>query len=174
MQLDRDAFLVEFDATKIGPEDLLAIIKKAGYDSNIVTDDVATDDARQKLAPLQPAASKDPIFAAALARAKQENKPLVIDFHANWCAPCLKMLKTTMPDPQVAALLQKCVFLKVDTDKHPDLARSFGVVGLPDIRFLAPDGTERRRLQDFQDAKSFAAELRKLLASFEQEAIVPK
>ncbi len=173
MLLDRDAFLVEFDATKIGPEDLLAIIKKAGYDSNIVTDDiatddVATDDARQKLTPRQPAASKDPIFSAALARARQENKPLVIDFYADWCAPCLKMLKTTMPDPQVAALLRKCVFLKVDTDTHPDLARNFGVVGLPDIRFLAPDGTEIRRLQDFQDAKSFAAELRKLLASFEQ------
>jgi|GEM_PF-260221 len=164
MRLDRDEFIVDYDSTQIGEAELLAIVKKAGYTSSIVANNESSPPVDG-----DSGSRDDPIFVEALARAKKENKPLVLDFYADWCTPCLKMLKTTIPDPKVAALLKKCVFLKVDTDKHPELAKSFGVVGLPDIRFLAPDGTEKKRLRDFLDAESFAAELEELLASLEQK-----
>jgi thiol-disulfide isomerase/thioredoxin len=158
MRLERDEFVIEYDATQIDGKGLIAIIKKAGYESSIVSDSespiVADGDSGSR---------EDPIFVEALARAKKENKPLVVDFYADWCGPCLKMLKTTFPDPEVAALLKKCVFLKVDTDEHPELAKSFGVVGLPDTRFFALGGSEVSRFQDYMDAQTFAGELRKLL-----------
>lgn len=164
MRLEQDEFVVNYDTSKASEDDLMATIKEAGYTSYVVTGKEGSNDQKGKNA-----SSDDPIFVEALARAEKESKPLVLDFHADWCAPCLKMLKETIPDPKVASLLERCVFLKIDTDKYPELAKSFGVVGLPDIRFIAPDGTEKKRLRDFQDAESFAAELETLLASLEQQ-----
>jgi thiol:disulfide interchange protein len=164
MRLDRDEFVVDYDSNQISEGELIAIVSKSGYAGSIVANNESSAPADG-----DSGSRDDPIFVEALARAKKENKPLVLDFYADWCAPCLKMLKTTIPDPRVASLLVKCVFLKVDTDKHPELAKSFGVVGLPDIRFLAPDGTETKRLRDYMDAGSFAAELEELLGTAEQE-----
>jgi len=158
MRLDRDEFLVEYDASQIAESDLIAIVKKAGYTAYAVGEDESADPVN-----VLSGSRDDPIFVEALARAKKENKPLVLDFYADWCAPCLKMLKTTFPDPKVVPLLERCVFLKVDTDLHPELAKSFVVVGLPDIRLLTPDGTEVKRLQDYLDANAFADELEMLL-----------
>ncbi len=67
---------------------------------------------------------------------------------------CDRSVASNLYDPKVAPLLKRCVFLQIDTDKHPKLAKSLGVAGLPDIRFLAPDGTPKKILTDFQEAES--------------------
>jgi hypothetical protein len=51
----------------------------------------------------------------------------------------------------------------IDTDRYPVLAKKFGVVGLPDVRLLACDGTEKKKLLDYQDTVSFGSALRELL-----------
>jgi hypothetical protein len=43
-------------------------------------------------------------------------------------------------------------------------SQKYNVVGLPDIRFLTPDGDELQRQRDFQDADTFAATLKTFLA----------
>jgi len=164
MKLDREEFVVTFDARKMSADDLITIIRDAGYTSYIVSDDAAA---------AEPATSdegslNDPLFTEALDRAMREDKPLVLDFMASWCLPCQRMEMETFADPDVAKLLEQVVFVKVDTDDHPDLAEHFGVAGLPDIRFLIRDGTEVRRLTDFQDAKLFTEFLIKLISLDEQ------
>ena len=53
------------------------------------------------------------------------------------------MLRETLPDPLVADLLdERCVLVTVDTNEHPGLAQKYNVVGLPDIRFVTPDGDD--------------------------------
>lgn len=151
--------MIEYNASALKPDDLVAIVKKAGFTSRVVA-----DSNRGPTAPTERVESDDPVYVAALARAQKENKPIVIDFSATWCAPCKKMERLTFPDPKVAALLKQCVFLKVDTDKHEKLTKSFGVTGLPDIRFLASDGTPKRRLTDYQAPDAFAKSLREFLA----------
>ena len=99
----------------------------------------------------------------ALTLAKAEKKPVVLDLNAEWCAPCRQLERLTFPDPKVRALLEQTVFLRVDTDKYPDIAQRLGVEGLPDIRLALPDGTIIRQLRSFQDAATFAAELEQLL-----------
>ncbi len=159
MQLDRDRFVVTFDASKLAEEDLVSTIKTAGFEARVVIDTPAES--------ISVAEDEDlelpEFFVEALSQAKRENKPLVLDFTAEWCLPCQRMLKETFPDPLVAPLLSRCIFLKIDTDQHPEIAKKYGVTGLPDVRLLAPDGTERRRLLDFQSPRSFSEELKKLL-----------
>ena len=103
-----------------------------------------------------------------LAQAQKESKPVVLDFFAEWCAPCLRMEMTTFKDEKVRALLERCVFVRVDTDNHPEIAKRMAVEGLPDIRFALPDGRVIKQLRSFQDAESFSSELEELLRKTEK------
>ena len=156
MLLDRDEFLVTFDPAKTTEARLIAVVKKSGYTAQVVSE-------RNKAAELTAKLEKLPtgfaLLDESLAKAKAENKLLVLDFGAEWCLPCRRMEKTTLVDRRVVELLKQVVFVRLDTDQHTDIAQQLGVVGLPDIRFVAPDGRMLRQLRGFQEAESFAAAL---------------
>ncbi len=61
---------------------------------------------------------------------KSHQKPVLVDFYATWCGPC-KMLA-----PMLERLVQEYDFVlaKVDIDENPDLAQTYGVQGVPDVR----------------------------------------
>lgn len=159
MRLDQDQFVVTLDRSKASDEALLEAVKKAGYSAKIVADRAARHASGGQTVPRD-----HPLLAKAIAQAREEHKPILVDFYAEWCVPCRKMEKVTFADPKVAPLLERCVLLKVDTDRHPELAKQAGVSGLPDLRLLAPDGTEKKRLLGFQSADTMADALRQLLA----------
>lgn len=160
MKLERDEFLVTFDTGKATTDALISVIRKAGYESSIVTG--------ERDSPVTPTPHADefnsPLFTESMTRARAENKLVLLDFKAKWCVPCLRLEKETFADPTVAELLKQFVLVKIDTDEHPELAKHFGVVGLPDLRFLESDGSEVKRLTDFQDAELFTETLNTLLS----------
>jgi len=53
----------------------------------------------------------------------------IVDFYANWCSPCKIFAKTF----EEVALNSDINFVKVDVDKHEDLARIYGVMSIPTI-----------------------------------------
>ena len=159
MELERDDFVITYDASAISIDELLKACEESGFPATVATEppadpektaEVITDDVPE-------------FFLSALAKAKQENKPIILDFSAKWCAPCQKMLRETFPDPRVAGLLEGFLFLTIDTDEYPALAQKFGVVGMPDIRILSPQGKEIRQVLGFRDAQAFAEELKATL-----------
>jgi len=165
MELDRDVFKVAYDPSKVSKIDILTACEKSGFPATIVQNvqvSGSNDDPTSEF-------TTPPFYSEALATAKRDNKPLVLDFMAVWCAPCKRLVNETFVDEEVSALLDKCVFLKIDTDEHPELAKHFNVASLPDIRFLSPEGKEINKLNGFQTPESFAVELTTLLNSSEND-----
>ena len=63
---------------------------------------------------------------------------VVVDFFATWCGPC-KMLGPIIE--KLGNSMNDVKFIKVDVDKHEELARRYGVMSIPTIIFFK-DGKE--------------------------------
>lgn len=61
----------------------------------------------------------------------QSDKPVLVDFFAEWCGPC----KTMAPILKQAkdALGDAVTVIKVDVDRNPDAARQYNVQGVPTL-----------------------------------------
>ena len=68
----------------------------------------------------------------------QGEKPIVIDFWATWCGPCMRLL----PEMEKLAAKYKgqVVFLKVNADKEKELCSMFNVMALPTLFFIPVGG----------------------------------
>jgi hypothetical protein len=78
---------------------------------------------------------------AAFARAKTEDKPILLDIGAVWCHWCHRMDADTYSHPQVFALINEhFVPIKVDNDRRPDINARYNMGGWPTTAFLTPDG----------------------------------
>lgn len=157
MVLERDLFKVRFDKKTTNVQQLLKTTEKVGFPATVLTKPPA------EIKPKDFSGQLPQFYLKALDRSRREKKPLVLDFGASWCIPCKKLEKETLANPMVARLLGQCIVLKVDTDKHPILAKHFRVAGMPDIRLLTPGGKPHRKLVGFQSTKKFAGALRALL-----------
>lgn len=67
------------------------------------------------------------------------DKPAIVDFYADWCAPC-KVISPILEELAQEYDGQIYVY-KVDTDESEDLARSFGLTSIPAILFIPQTGT---------------------------------
>lgn len=65
------------------------------------------------------------------------NKPMIIDFYADWCAPC------RMLSPVLKSLAKKykdeVIIYKVNTEKERELSAAFGITSLPTLLFIPMD-----------------------------------
>ncbi len=106
-----------------------------------------------------------------LQTAKAQNKPVMLDFYADWCIECKRLEKNTFADPEVKRLLKNVILAQADVtpnDKADQaLLRSLELIGPPAILFFSPDGKEMRkfRVSGYFDPESFKHHLRNVLGS---------
>ncbi|HDZ22141.1 hypothetical protein LCGC14_0302150 [marine sediment metagenome] len=79
-------------------------------------------------------------LSEAIAEAKQRNTVILVDAYAEWCGWCKKLETDTLSDPRVQERMKGFTLLKINTDEQPDLARRFGVTGLPTTLVLNAEG----------------------------------
>jgi len=95
------------------------------------------------------------------ARLAAADRPVMLDFYADWCVSCKEMEKYTFSDAQVAAQMRRMTLLQVDvtanTDEDKALLKRFGLFGPPGIIFFDRQGQERKNLRvvGYQPADRF-------------------
>jgi len=115
--------------------------------------------------------SIDSAHAAAL----QHNKPIMIDFMAEWCPPCKTMEDSTFNQTGVIEKSHQFITLRIDVDKHPDVAidyngnaRKYGGVGIPNLLFLSPDNEKIKHAIGFHNAGQLIAAMDSALQQFSE------
>lgn len=79
--------------------------------------------------------------------ARENGTPVIMDFYADWCIPCLELDRVTFTDPDVIDATQEFVRLKVDmtqydSERSEALREQFEIAGVPTIVFINSNGEE--------------------------------
>jgi thiol:disulfide interchange protein DsbD len=88
-----------------------------------------------------------------LTESAQKNKPVIMDFYADWCAPCRKLDQVTFHHPDIVKLSQddfimvKVDLTKKDSQKYDHLLNKYNLKGVPTVVFLDASGKERKDLR---------------------------
>lgn len=79
-------------------------------------------------------------FDAAVAVARTDGRPILVDFSADWCTVCREIDRTVLADASVRDRLGALSVIRADVTRDDDgsraLMRRFGVVGPPTLVFL--------------------------------------
>jgi thiol-disulfide isomerase/thioredoxin len=93
-----------------------------------------------------------------LARAKKENKLVMLDAFTSWCGPCKWMAKNVFPMKDVGDFYNKnFVSAKIDMEKGEgvDIAKQYNVMNYPTFLYVDGDGKLVHRVCGSREAKLF-------------------
>lgn len=93
----------------------------------------------------------EPYSPEGIVQAVLEDKPVILDFYADWCLPCKELDEKIFHDPKVVQLSKNFMALRLDLTRHhpmqEEIMRQFQVKGVPAVIFLNRNGIEQRALR---------------------------
>jgi len=112
----------------------------------------------------------EPFSDQRLLDARENGMPVLMDFYAEWCIPCLELDRNTWTDTEVVKATKDIVRLKVDLTRFDSpesdaLRKRFNISGVPTIVVLRSDGTEavESRVVGFVPPGEFLSKLKPVL-----------
>ena len=99
--------------------------------------------------------------AEALRQAQARNRPVLIDFMADWCLPCKEMDVQVFANPTVGDELRDFTLLRVDLTREDEDASLVAVKAryqvntLPAVRIVSPGGRIVHRFDTVVDVPTF-------------------
>jgi len=111
----------------------------------------------------------EPYSEQKIEMAVEQNRPVMLDFYADWCIPCLELDRMTFTDEQVIEQTEDFVRLKVDLTNYDSseseaIRKQFDVAGVPTIIFLNEQGEEvpDTRVVGFLNPEEFVKRVEKV------------
>ncbi len=103
---------------------------------------------------------------------EQTNKPVMLDFYADWCIPCIELDRKTFTDGRVIDETESFLRMKVDlthfdSERAEKLRQQYEIAGVPTIMFLDSSGAEieEARVVGFMNADRFLKQVEKVYES---------
>jgi thiol:disulfide interchange protein DsbD len=100
---------------------------------------------------------------------EQADKPVMLDFYADWCIPCIELDRKTFTDGRVIEETESFIRMKVDlthfdSKRAEKLRRQYDIAGVPTIMFLDSEGNEVEdaRVVGFLNADNFLKRVDKI------------
>ncbi len=105
--------------------------------------------------------------AEGFAQAAAEGKPVMMDFWAEWCVACNELDHFTYNQPEILALAEDMVSIKMDMTKNNEankaILNKYEVYGMPTVIFFDSQGKELERFSGFISADDMAPYMQRAL-----------
>lgn len=101
----------------------------------------------------------DQYWSEVVARARDLDRPILIDFTATWCGPCKLLDVMVFNEKSVIGELAEVVTFKADIDdpRHARLKEEFAVTKVPTLVWCDPRGKEIDRFTGYKSSVEFLA-----------------
>jgi thiol:disulfide interchange protein len=97
--------------------------------------------------------------------AKENNKPVMVDFFASWCGPCRLMDSRVYSNDAVVRSSWGVIPVKIDADEKPGTLSKYGVTALPTVIFLTSNGQEISRITGLMPAEGMIQRIEQSIAA---------
>ncbi len=115
-------------------------------------------------------------YEPALAKSKETSLPVFVDCFADWCVWCHRLEEEVYRDPGFVRFMKEFVPLRINVEDNGEgtrLAEKYGVIGLPTLLILDPEGKLINRIGGFLGTDALIADIAMIQKLRAQETANP-
>jgi thiol-disulfide isomerase/thioredoxin len=111
-----------------------------------------------------PGISWNKAFDAALADARANHRPILLDMYTDWCEWCTALDETTYTDPKFIEFSKRFTMARMNAEVDTATAARYHVMNYPTVLVLNEKGEEMDRVVGYSRAPEFISQIEDYLA----------